>query len=137
MFAQIVSAVALTLLGGTPAQDISVTVNGEPVSFAGTGPMMVDSRVLIPLRGVFEKLGATVQWRDADQSVQAKKCFITILLKIGSTTAVANDLDMHLDVPPMVIQGRTLVPIRFVSETLGAKVTWDEKSHQVQISTRG
>src|SRR5437763_1304335 len=54
------------------AQDIRVTVNGDPVAFSGTGPMQLNGRVLVPVRGVLEKLGANVEWVPSTQSVIAE-----------------------------------------------------------------
>jgi uncharacterized lipoprotein YddW (UPF0748 family) len=126
--------------GGSPpvaeTPNIAVLVDGQPVAFAGTGPMMMNNRVLVPLRGVFERLGATVQWRDSDSSVTAKRGSTTVRLRIGSRSASVNGSTVRMDVPATVINGRTLVPIRFISEALGARVNWDAANTRVLIYTR-
>jgi hypothetical protein len=98
-------------------------------------PIIVNGRVLVPLRAIFEALGATVVWNANDQSIVATKGSITINLQIGSTTALNNGAQVTLDTAPQIVGGRTLVPARFVSEALGAQVTWDATNQKVNITT--
>jgi hypothetical protein len=117
------------------AYDIGVRVNGEPVRFAGIGPQQVQGRVMVPLRGVLEKLGAYVDWVPSTQTVVASKGNMDLQLKIGSRAAQVNGREVLLDVPAMTMAGSTMVPLRFVGETLGADVRWDAASQTVLIST--
>jgi hypothetical protein len=116
------------------AQEIQVTVNGDPVHFNGIRPRMIDGRVLVPLRGVLEKMGATVGWLQQSQTVVADKGQMDITLPIGSHTAQVNGRQVSLDVPAMVIAGSTMVPLRFVSEALGANVDWSNATETVAIN---
>lgn len=119
---------------------ITVTVNNEKVAFAENAmPVMIGGRVLVPLRGVVERLGGNVQY-DADskvitgaQSNLAKQ----FRLRVGSDEALMNGQNMSLDSPPRVINGTTYVPLRFVSEALGADVRWDNAKHVVTIMADG
>jgi len=113
---------------------ISVTVNGSPVNFSGTGPQMVDGRVLVPLRGIFEALGAAVQWNAADQRINATRGENSVQLQIGNPNATVNGSPVTLDVPARIINGSTMVPIRFVSESMGAQVSWNESQQLVGIT---
>ena len=115
------------------AQQISVTINDQPVQFREAQPQFVKGRVLVPLRGVFEQMGATVRWNENNQSVLAEKGNRTIRLRIGSRSARVNEQTMNLDVPAMIIDGSTMVPIRFLSESLGAQVGWNENQQLVSI----
>jgi len=120
------------------AQDISVTVDGKEVNFPNAGPRSVQGRVLVPLRGVFQKLGATVEWRPARREVYASNGTSTVDLHIGERTATVDGRQVNLDVPAMIVDGTTMVPIRFVSESLGADVHWNESQQLVEIiSTNG
>lgn len=119
------------------AQSIRVQLNGEPVDFYGTQPREVDGRVMVPLRGVLEKMGATVDWNAGTQTVFASKNGLEIELPIGSRTAKVNDRSVPLDVPAMTMGGSTMVPLRFVSEALGADVAWHGTNRTVMIETDG
>jgi hypothetical protein len=123
--------------GAVRADDIHVRVNGEPVYFEGTQPRAMDGRVLVPLRGVLEKMGATVDWMSATQTVVAAKGNMELNLPIGSRHATINGREVSLDVPAMTIAGSTMVPLRFVSEALGADVRWASASQTVMIDTDG
>ncbi len=117
------------------AQRIMVTVDGDPVQFTDTGPRMIGGRVLVPLRGVFEQMGATVDWNDASQTVIAHNASTDLKLHIGDRRAIVNGNEMMLDVPAMMVGGRTMVPLRFVSEALGAEVRWFAAKRLVAITS--
>ncbi|MCC6729526.1 MAG: copper amine oxidase N-terminal domain-containing protein [Chthonomonadales bacterium] len=117
------------------AQDITVRVNGETVSFPGTQPREVGGRVLVPLRGVLEDMGAHVRWRPDDNTVVATRGQTRIVLPIGRRDARVDGRRVRLDVPAMIVNGSTMVPLRFVSESLGAEVHWRSATRTVAIST--
>lgn len=116
---------------------IAVTVNGTPVSFSDQAPAMVHQRVLVPVRGVFENLGGTVTYVAAKNLVTTTQGGKTIELYIGKTVAIVDGRELKLDQPAMVLNGRAMVPLRFLSESLGADVKWDDASKTVAISTKG
>jgi hypothetical protein len=126
------AVVALMLTTAAHAQSILVTVNGSAVAF-DQPPIMQNGRVLVPLRGVFERLGASVVWDAATRGIHAQSGSNTIDLTIGSTMATVNGQARSLDSPPIEVGGRTLVPLRFISEALGAGVTWNAPSNTVAI----
>lgn len=117
---------------GLASQDIKVFVNEKQVIF-DVPPTVINNRVLVPLRGVFESLGASVTWNSEKQTVTVLNNDIKLELKPDSKIAYKNGQAITLDVPPVVINNRTLVPIRFVSESLGANVQWDNASQSVLI----
>lgn len=125
------------LFCATAAQNISVTVDGNPVRFSDVGPRMISGRVMVPLRGVLEAMGAFVDYNSATGTVMAQKGNIDLQLKIGDRTATVNGRTVALDVPAMTMSGRTMVPLRFMGESLGADVRWNEATQTVSITTAG
>jgi len=114
------------------ADEIKVSVNGEFISF-DQPPVMINDRTLVPLRAIFEKLGAKVIWNDSSQSVDAIRDETTVSLAIGGTDMYVNGEVKILDVPAQLIGGRTLVPVRAISEAFGCSVVWIEETQTVQI----
>lgn len=128
-------AVALTAVAAvSAAQRIQATVNGSPVYFADVQPMMLNQRVMVPLRGVFEQMGADIDWNEAMQQVTAKTEDRTVILRIGNRYATVNGAQVELDTPATTVRNRTMVPLRFIGEALGAKVDWREPD-MVAITT--
>jgi hypothetical protein len=117
------------------AAGIGVTVNGSPVDFDGMGPVEVNGRVLVPVRGVLESLGADVGWTEATQTVVANNGRVDIELRIGDHSASVDGQSVALDVPAQVIAGHTMVPLRFLSQALGAEVHWNGQARIVEIVT--
>jgi hypothetical protein len=112
---------------------IRVLVNSEEVAF-DVPPVEVGGRLLVPLRGVFERLGASVVWEPSTQRIVATAGSKVIELVVGRRDGAVDGKPVLLDVPPMVVQGRTMVPLRFVSETLGAYVQWQASARTVLIT---
>jgi len=94
---------------------------------------MVNDRVLVPLRAIMEALGATVEWNSETETVVARKTGFEFSHQVGKWYAFANNKQIDLDVPSRVENGRTLVPVRMISESLGATVSWDEASRTVTV----
>lgn len=113
---------------------ISVVLNGRVLDLGSTPPTQVGGRVLVPLRGVFESLGASVNYDAPTSTVYATRDATNVRLQLGSTQASVNGQTRVLDVPAQARFGRTLVPLRFVSETLGAQVQWVESQRTVYIT---
>lgn len=130
-------ALAGMAITAAQAQQIRVRVNGERVMFRDAQPGQRNGRVMIPLRGVLEQLGADVRWLSSEQTVLASKGNTHIRLPIGSHYATVNDKEIYLDAPAMTSQGSTMVPLRFVSEALGADVKWEEATMTASIETDG
>lgn len=96
-------------------------------------PVIHNGRTLVPLRAIFEAFGADVGWDQVTKTVTAIKDDIKIVLQIGNLEATVNDLPIKLDVPSKIVNGRTLVPVRFISESLGTIVAWDGETKTVTI----
>lgn len=114
----------------TPA----VILNDTPLSF-DVPPKIENGRTLVPLRAIFEALGATVEWDGNTKTVTAYKAGTVIKLQIGNKTAFKNNQAVDLDVPAKIENGRTLVPLRFISESLGCEVNWNGTNRRVLIKS--
>lgn len=139
-YAAIAATIATLGMSATMAhaqQSINVTVDGGVVNFAGQQPIEQYGSVLVPLRGVFERLGATVAYDGNTKSVLAVRGATTVSLQLGSRDAKVNNRTRTLSVPAQAVNGSTLVPLRFVSEALGAQVEWQAPSRTVIVSTNG
>lgn len=128
----------LTLVTPVYAKDnsIHVQLNGENISF-DVAPKMVNNRIMVPMRAVFEKLGSRVDWDSQTGIITATYDETVIKLTLNSryasvTKGGAESL-LQLDSAPSIVDGRTLVPVRFVSESLGKQVGWDEANRTVVI----
>ncbi|MED1862460.1 stalk domain-containing protein [Fictibacillus nanhaiensis] len=115
------------------SSSISLYMNGAKQQY-DQQPIIKENRALVPIRAVSEGLGASVTYQSSDKTVRIKKDRINITLKVGSKTANINGMKKVLDVPAQAINNRTLVPLRFVGETLHAKVAYDSKSKSVHIT---
>ena len=111
---------------------IPVYVNNNEVVF-DQQPIIVDGRTLVPVRAIFEVLGADVDWDENTHTVTAKRNSVQIQLKIGSAEMYKNGEKINLDVPAKIYGGRTLVPARAVSEAFGCKVGWNSSERAVYI----
>lgn len=114
---------------------IGVYVDGKSLEF-DVPPSLEDGRVLLPLRVVFESLGASLEWVDSTKTVKGQMGNISLSLQIGSKTATVNGKEVSLDVPGKIVNGRTLVPVRFVSESFGAGVKWDNDTKTVYVTSK-
>ena len=116
------------------AQAVTITVDGQVVSF-DQPPIERAGRVFVPLRGVFERLGASVVY--ANGLINASGNGRNISLHIGSTTATVNGSPVTIDVAPFLVGPRTMVPLRFVAQALGATVNWNAANRTVAIYSGG
>lgn len=112
---------------------ITVFVDREKINF-DVNPVTENDRTLVPMRAIFEALGATVTWDETTQTAIAVKDVNTIKITIDSNIMYKNEESIILDVPARMIEDRTLVPIRAVSESLDASVDWIEETQQIIIT---
>ncbi len=121
----------------TAAAPVQVILDGRTLTL-DPAPTIVDDRTLVPLRGLFEAMGANLTWNNATRTVEVTRGDRYIRLKIDRRLACL-DLTCSsaatLDVPAKLIQDRTFVPVRFISQTLGAHVSWDDARRAVVIDT--
>jgi hypothetical protein len=130
------ASLAAVLLAVHPASaQVTVDVNGNALDFS-TAPIIQDGRVFVPLRGVFERLGASVDYSNGLITATGSDGR-TISLTIGSTQATISGQPETIDVAPFIVSSSTFVPLRFISQALGASVNWDENDHVVSIAMAG
>lgn len=113
--------------------DITVSVNGKVLTF-DVQPQIINDRTMVPMRGIFEALGATVEWNDATKTVTATDGLNFVEITIGSDVIKVNGKEKTIDTPPCIVDGRTLVPARFVAEAMGCEVKWDGATRTVYIT---
>lgn len=116
------------------SNNVKIMIDGEMQVFDAS-PMVSNSSTLVPLRGVFEKLGAEVKWDQKTKTVTIVKLESKIELTVGSSLATVNGKKAQLQEPAQLVDNRTLVPLRFVAESLSAKVVWDGKTRTVSITS--
>ena len=116
-------------------EKIKVTLDGQAMDF-DVAPIIQNDRVLVPMRAIFEELHCSVDYTDIDgkQIITAKNDSNTISLEIGSNEMTVNDEKVSLDTAPVIIDDRTLVPLRAVSEALDCNVDWDGDTKTVAIA---
>ncbi len=112
--------------------DIRIVIDGEYKTF-DVMPVIENSRTLVPMRGIFETLGAVVNWDEDTRTVMAAKGETVVMLQIDNKTAWVNGEAKELDAAAKLLEDRTMVPIRFVAEALGCKVEWDEAQRRVFV----
>ncbi len=130
----LIMAIAAVLPRPAAAQAVAVVVDGQVIAF-DRPPAVIAGRLLIPLRGVFERLGAQVEWYPDPGRVVARHGATVVVLQPGNRRALVDGRAVLLDVPPVVLGGRTLVPLRFVGEALGAGVSWDPVGRIVYVTS--
>ncbi len=113
---------------------ITVTLDGKKLNF-DVQPIMKDDRVLVPFRALFEAFGATVAFDQISKTITSSKNDQNIELQVDSKKAIVNGEQKGLDVPAMIIDGRTLVPLRFIGENYQGQVNWNGTSKVVTIVT--
>ncbi len=112
---------------------VRVYINGEYLGFE-QNPIIENERVLVPMRAVFNALGAEVEWNDSNKNITAKKGSTIINLTIGKNNMSVNDREISLDTEPIIVNDRTFVPIRAISEAFKAEVDWNQKERKVEIT---
>lgn len=123
-----------TTSGAATATPPRVLLDGKELSFE-VAPVIENNRTLVPLRAIFEAMGATVQWDEATQTVTATKGNKTVILPLNSTSPTINGVVYPIDAPAEIINNRTLAPLRFVCEAFDGTVSWDENTGAVYISS--
>ena len=126
-----------------PNDGIEVQLNGEILDFTDeygnkVEPQLINDRTMVPMRKIFEVLGAKVEWFGETESIKATTDELEIGLQINNTLATVKNAsgevkEITLDVAPVVINGRTLVPVRFIAESLDKTVGWDDWNETVII----
>jgi hypothetical protein len=119
-------------LRGDKTDLIVLYLEDVPLIF-DVNPIIQNGRTLVPMRGIFQALGAEVNWDGATQKVIATTGERKVELQIGNRLARVNTGDITLDVAPAIFKDRTMIPLRFVGEALGCQVEWDGKKRSIEL----
>ena len=140
----LICAACMILLAGASAgcvthsyaaqSSIKVYVDGQQLE-TEVSPEIKNNITFVPMRAIFERLGADVTWNGARKDIRAEKGFRTILLKISSRTGIVDSEVSELAAAPYIKSGSTMIPLRFVSEALDCDVSWNASERRVDIST--
>jgi len=114
--------------------DIRVYVNGRVVDF-DVHPRIIEERVFVPVGAIVTRLEGRVEWIPRTRAIIIRHRNGTSIFTIGSYTVDHNGIKLRIDASPRIIDGRTLVPLRFISQTLGATVDWNDRTNIVTITT--
>ncbi|AIS52812.1 periplasmic binding protein [Thermoanaerobacter kivui] len=124
---------AFGLANPVKAQETQVYLNGVKINTGDVLPFIENGRTMVPVRLFSENLGADVKWDDATQAVTIQGEDVSVKLTIGKKEAVVNGKNKTLDVAPIVLSGRTIVPLRFIAEAFGADVKWDKETSRAVV----
>ena len=113
--------------------DIKVYVNDTLIGF-DVQPFFYKSRTMVPIRGVFEAMGAAVEWDNYTKTVEVSKGVTEVRVQLDNHVALVDEKRISMDVPAVGLNGRIFVPVRFISEALGADVDWDNNTKTVYIN---
>ena len=118
----------------TSAGAVSLYIDQKPLE-SEVPAQIINNRTMVPIGPIFNALGAEMTWDQGTKTATGYKGDTTVKIQIDNATAYVNDKAVTLDTPAMIVNNRTMVPAWFVSEALGAKVTWDGATSTVWIST--
>lgn len=130
----LVSALAATSAAFAEAKDVTVTLDGKDVVF-DVAPQIMEDRTMVPLRAIFEALGATVEWDESTRTITSFKDETVVIMQIDNNILFKGEEKVELDVAPVIVDDRTLVPLRAVSESFGLNVEWNEETYAVTITS--
>ncbi|WP_238403701.1 CotH kinase family protein [Paenibacillus paridis] len=125
----------LTVTALPTDKEISVIIDGTKVNFSQQEPLIRSGRVLVPIRGIFEALGADLKWDNAAKTITAIKDNRIIVLTIGSSTAYVNGVAVTLEAAPTILNARTVVPLRFIADSLNKETNWNSATSTVTINS--
>ena len=138
----LIIVISVFALSSSLAANPKVQLNGNNLDFTDehgnkVEAQLINNRTMVPLRKIFESLGCTIDWNQETKTVTAKAGAKTIKLTIGDNNAyLINDNKEEkivLDSVPVIVENRTLVPLRFIAESLGCDVGWDQKNQTAII----
>ncbi len=134
----LVLVMAFSFLGvvTASAEDVVITVivDGAAVNF-DVPPQIINDRTMVPVRAIFEALGASVEWNNETRTVTAAKGETVVALVIDSNVIKVNDTEKTIDVPAQIVNERTFVPVRAISEAFECTVEWNQETYTVTITS--
>lgn len=132
LIAMMFIALLLLPVAGYANASANLFLNGKPLA-SSVPPVIVNHSTMVPFRIVAEQLGAAVTWEHQAKKVVVVQASKTIVLVVNDKNAVVNDKGYTLETAPLIMNGRTMIPLRFVGEQLGLQVNWDAKTKSVHM----
>jgi len=129
----LILALSIIVIPTYAATEIKVCVNGEYVSF-DVPPQIINDRTMVPIRAIIEKFGGSARWIEQEKKAVLELGDDKLALVVNSKTAFLNNKSMSLDVEPQIRDGRILIPARYVAESFGFDVAWDNNKKIVYIN---
>ncbi len=129
-----IMAISMVSMPVFAESEIKVLLDGQALEF-DVPPQLIGDRTMVPMRKIFEAMGAVVYWDGETRTIIAVKNDVVMLMQIDNPVIHVNGESITLDVPPQLVDSRTLVPARVVAESLKAKVDWDGEARTVLIVT--
>ena len=117
------------------AGDIRLNINGTELTGLADPPVIIDDRVLVPVRYVFEHIGGTVNWHAGNRQVSIFYRDYVLVMTIDMLTARLDDQFIQMHTPPVILGGRTMVPLRFPAEAFGFDVYWDGDTRTAYVNS--
>ena len=128
----LLSCVCIAFPALTYAQsNIQVKLDGNYVKFSGQEPTVINNRTMVPLRGIFENLGYSIEWDADTKTATLKKDDKSISIQTGADSFSVNGVGKQLDVPAQILNGSLMLPLRAIGEAAGLSVVWDSSSKTV------
>ena len=112
--------------------EIKVYVNGIQVQF-DVPPQVINDRTFVPMRAIFEAMGMIVSWDELSQSIHAYTSDHDFIIPIGNNTIQIDNREVNIDVPAQIVDDRTLIPIRIISDNFRSLITWTDEEKTVEI----
>lgn len=130
----VLTLLSLAVMPISAESEIQVYINGKSVSF-DQPPVIIDGRTLVPMRAIFEAMDSTVDWNADTRTAIGTKGDTTVKITIDEKTLYKNGTGTELDVPAQLVNSRTMVPARAISEAFGAYVSWNPVHRCVFVET--
>ncbi|MBQ9091513.1 MAG: AMIN domain-containing protein, partial [Anaerotignum sp.] len=118
------------------AKEITIKIDGKEMVPKDMPAVSIDGRTMLPMRQIAQELGCEVVWNEAAQQVYVVNDDYTLVFTINKTTGVQNGKNFTMDVPPMIVNDRTMLPVRALATALDLDITWDDPSRTVLIETK-
>lgn len=132
---KLLSSLLVLMLMTATAGAVDLYVDSNLIE-TDTPPTIVDGRTLVPVRAIFEAIGATVEWDNDTRTATGIRDGVVVTIQIDNATAYVNGETRVLDVPAKIINSRTMVPARFISEAMGCDVTWYQPTQTVGVADK-
>ena len=126
---------ALYISASAQSGEIDVYLDGEKIEF-DVSPQIINGRTMVPIRAIFEKMGANVNWNNETRTATCVKENTVVEMTVDSEYVVVNGQYKEMDTTPVIVDGRTLAPARYVAEAFGATVNWSQKNNAVVICSK-